>query len=71
MKKSLLEINEMNFKPELLNRRLSAKFLGISVSKLDGLKDIDYIKFGKRKLFSIETLHEYAKKHTVKGVNNE
>jgi len=60
-----------NFTSEFLSRKESAAFLKISISNFDKLKDLDCIKFGKRKIFSIDVLRQYAFKHTVRGIDNE
>jgi len=54
---------------EYLNRKESAKFLNISISKFDKL-DIEFIKYGKSKRFSIKTLRDYADEHTIKRIKN-
>jgi len=66
MKKIINNENEFQIEPEFTSRRAGAKFLGISLAKFDQLKDLEFIKYGKRKLFAIKTLREYAEKHTVR-----
>jgi len=56
---------------EFLTRRESAIFLRLSIATFDKLKDIEFIKYGKSKRFSIEALRNYAKQHTVGGTKNE
>jgi len=65
MKKQNEKIIE--FEPEFLNRKTSAKYLGISLAKFDQLKDISCIRYGKRKVYSISVLRDYANKHSSNG----
>jgi hypothetical protein len=51
---------------EYLTRRESAMFLRISLASFDKLKDIERIKYGKSVRFSINSLRDYAVKHTIK-----
>jgi hypothetical protein len=63
--------NSTNFSDvEYLTRRESAIFLRLSISSFDKIKDIDRIKYGKSIRFSINSLREYAARHTVSGSNN-
>jgi len=55
---------------EYLTRKESAAFLSISLSSFDKIKDIERIQYGKSIRFSINTLRDYANKHTI-GVKNE
>ena len=50
---------------EYLTRKESASFLRLSISSFDKIKDIEFIKFGKKKVFSIDSLRRYAEKHTI------
>jgi len=52
---------------EFLTRRESARFLRLSLAKFDKIKDIDCIRYGKSKRFSISVLRNYAQKNTVGG----
>jgi len=54
---------------EYLTRRESANFLRLSLATFDKLKDIQCIRYGKVKRFSICVLRDYAQKHTVGGSN--
>lgn len=56
--------------PEYLTRRESAKFLRISLASFDKRTDIERIRYGKSVRFSIESLREYAAKHTIEGIKN-
>lgn len=71
MKKSKIEKKESQIENEYLSRIQSAKFLGISISKFDQLKDLSCIRIGKRKIFSIFKLREYANNHAEKELKNE
>ena len=55
-----------NLTAMFLTRRESAAYLKVSLAKFDQFKDIDFIKYGKSKRFSLEALNSYAKKHTVR-----
>jgi len=53
---------------EFLTRRESARFLRISLATFDK-QDIQCIRYGKVKRFSLKVLRDYAQKHTIGGKN--
>jgi hypothetical protein len=65
MKREKEKITGNQLEPEYLTRKESANFLRISLANFDKRKDIERIFYGKSVRFSIQTLREYAAKHTI------
>jgi len=53
---------------EFLTRKESANFLRISIASFDKIKDIECIRYGKSKRFSIDALRNYARSHTERVI---